>query len=203
MPLPSPNRNVVTLLVLSPLLAVSDSVVNALGFGLIAVLVTAIASVPTSVALNRYNEYGRIAVIVVVVAGVVVSAMLLAHAWFYDLYLAIGAYLPLLIGGGLLLSRAAVHAQRTNWTLFVLIGIRSGLWFMIALLLLGAARELVGHGSLLIGIAKLPTAPPAWLEQALFPADYGFVLALLPPGAFIAMGLLFALRNWLRPTFRR
>jgi len=198
MPLPSPNRNAATLLALSPLLAVSDSVINALGFGLVALLVTVVASIPTSINLNRYNEYGRIAVIVTTVAGVVTSAMLLAHAWFYELYRAIGAYLPLLIGGGLLLSRGAVHAPHTNWLLFALIGIRSGMWFVLSLLVLGAARELIGHGSLLVGVSGLPGAPPAWMERTLFEADYGFVLAILPPGAFIAMGLLFAVRNWHR-----
>jgi electron transport complex protein RnfE len=198
MPLPSPNRNIATLLALSPLLAVSDSVINALGFGLVALLVTVIASIPTSINLNRYNEYGRIAVIVMTVAAVVTSAMLLAHAWFYELYRAIGAYLPLLVGGGLLLSRGAVHAQHTNWLVFALIGVRSGLWFLLALLILGAARELIGHGSLLVGVSNLPGSPPAWLEQTIFHADLGFVLAILPPGAFIAIGLLFAMRNWNR-----
>ncbi|MBC7983337.1 MAG: electron transport complex subunit RsxE [Candidatus Obscuribacterales bacterium] len=197
MPLVNPNRNVATLLVLSPLLAISDSAINALGFGLVAVLVTVVASIPTSITLNRYNEYGRIAVIVLTVAGVVTSALLLVHAWFYDLYRAIGMYVPLLIGGGLLLSRNAVHAQYTHWTKFVLIGIQSGLWFMAALVLLGAAREAIGRGSLFVGIDSLPGAPPSWLQLTIFSPDLGFVLAILPPGAFIAMGLLFALRNML------
>src|SRR3974377_683624 len=94
----SQNRisRVPPLLLLSPLLAVSDSTINALGLSVVALLILIVASVPLSVAVRRLPEYGRIAVVVVIPSGVVTCATLLAHAWFYELYRAIGVYLPLL-----------------------------------------------------------------------------------------------------------
>src|SRR5689334_1014038 len=104
---PDPRRHnrVAPLLLLCPLLAVSDSTINALGLSVVAILVTMIASLPLTVALQRLSEYGRIAIVTVIASGVVTTATLLAHAWFYDLYTAIGFYLPLLVACGLLLAR--------------------------------------------------------------------------------------------------
>jgi len=191
------NRSALSpLLLLCPLLAVSDSVINALGLGIVALLVTLTASVPMSVTLQRLPEYGRIAAVVVIVAGVVTSASLLIHAWFYDLYLAIGAYIPLLAAGGLMIARYDVALPREQRRALVVAGLRTGIAFSIALLALGATREFVGHGSLLFGAQAVPGGWLRALAIQIFHPDLGFVLAILPPGAFIAMGILFAVRNW-------
>jgi electron transport complex protein RnfE len=192
--LPDPKR-AAPLLMLCPLLAVSDSVINALGLSVVAIVVTAISSLPMSVTLQRLPEYGRIAAVVVIVSGVVTSALLLIHAWFYELYLAIGAYIPLLVAGGLMITRYDVttpHEQRRS---LIYAGTRTGLAFSAALLTLGTVREFVGHGSLFSGAHALPGAWTA-TDTQFFNPDLGFVLATLPPGAFIAMGILFAVRNW-------
>jgi electron transport complex protein RnfE len=189
-------KRVAPLLMLCPLLAVSDSVINALGLSVVAIVVTAIASLPMSVTLQRLPEYGRIAAVVIIAGAVVTSALLLIHAWFYELYLAIGAYIPLLVAGGLMITRYDVVTPREQRASLVFAGIRTGLTFSAALLVLGAVREFVGHGSLFSGAHALPGR---WtdVETQLFSEDFGFVLATLPPGAFIAMGILFAIRNWL------
>jgi electron transport complex protein RnfE len=192
--LANPQR-VAPLLMLCPLLAVSDSVINALGLSAVAIVVTAVASLPMSVTLQRLPEYGRIAAVVIITGGVVTSAMLLIHALFYDLYLAIGAYLPLLVAGGLMITRYDVATPREQRGALIYAGIRTGLAFSSALVTLGAVREFIGHGSLLAGAQALPGT---WtdVDVQIFNADLGFVLATLPPGAFIAMGVLFAVRNW-------
>jgi Na+-translocating ferredoxin:NAD+ oxidoreductase subunit E len=191
-----PNaKRVVPLLMLCPLLAVSDSVINALGLSVVAILVTVIASLPMSLTLQRLPEYGRIAAVVIITAGVVTSAQLLIHAWFYDLYLAIGAYVPLLVAGALMITRYDVVTPREQRRELVIAGLRTGLAFAAALITLGAAREFVGHGSLFFGAQALPGNWAEHLHVQLFHADLGFVLATLPPGAFIAMGILFAVRN--------
>jgi Na+-translocating ferredoxin:NAD+ oxidoreductase subunit E len=188
-------RRVASLLMLCPLLAVSDSVINALGLGVLAVLTTCVASLPVLVTLKRLPQYGRIAAVTIIVAGVVTCAQLTIHAWFYDLYLAIGWYVPLMIASGLLVSRydwAAPGDRRRA----MLAGLATGLKFCAALMVLGATREFVGHGSLLSGAQALPGQMADRFDLQLFRPDLGFVLAILPPGAFIAMGLLFAVRNW-------
>jgi Na+-translocating ferredoxin:NAD+ oxidoreductase subunit E len=194
---PPPHRNRTTpLLMLCPLLAVSDTVINAVGLSVVAILVTLLASIPTTVTLRRLPEYGRIAAVVIIVAGVVTSAMLIAHAWFYDLYLAIGTYLPLLVASGLLITRYDVATPRDQRRALIFAGLRTGGLFSFVLVSLGAARELVGHGSLFFGSEALPGKWFDHIALRLFHPELGFVLAILPPGAFIAMGLLFAIRQW-------
>jgi Na+-translocating ferredoxin:NAD+ oxidoreductase subunit E len=194
---PTVTRRIAPLLLLCPLLAVSDSVINALGLSVVVMLVTLIASLPMSLTLQRLPEYGRIAAVVVIASGVVTSALLLIHAWFYDLYLAIGTYVPLLVAGGLMITRYDVVTPREQRHTLIFAGLRTGLTFSGTLLVLGAAREFIGHGSLFFGARALPGTWVEHFDVQLFHADLGFVLATLPPGAFIAMGLFFALRNWL------
>jgi electron transport complex protein RnfE len=192
--LANPKR-VAPLLMLCPLLAVSDSVINALGLSAVVIVVTILSSLPMSLTLQRLPEYGRIATVVIIAAGVVTSALLCIHAWFYELYLAIGTYVPLLVAGGLMITRYDVVTPREQRQTLIYAGLRTGLSFSAALLILGAAREFVGHGSLFFGSRALPGT---WtdMQMQFFNTDLGFVLAALPPGAFIAMGILFAARNW-------
>jgi Na+-translocating ferredoxin:NAD+ oxidoreductase subunit E len=198
LPRASRIKHVAPLLLLCPLLAVSDSVINAVGLSVVAILVTTTAGFPLTFALRRLPEYGRIAVVVIVTSGVVTSATLLAHAWFYDLYRAIGVYLPLLVAGGLLLARNDVAAPMEQRRLFLLAGLKTGLMFSALLVTLGAIREFVGHGSLFFGAEALPGEFADGLITRFFPPDYGFVLAVLPPGAFIASGIVLAIRNFFR-----
>jgi electron transport complex protein RnfE len=162
---------------------------------MVAIMVTVISSLPMSLTLQRLPEYGRIAAVVVIAAGVVTSALLCIHAWFYELYLAIGTYLPLLVAGALMITRYDVVTPREQRHTLIYAGMRTGLSFAATLLILGAIREFVGHGSLFFGAQALPGT---WtdIQTQFFGADFGFVLAALPPGAFIAMGFLFAVRNW-------
>ena len=193
---PAPERSALSpLLLLCPLLAVSDSLLNALGLSVVAMLVTLIASVPMTLTLQRLPEYGRIAAVVVLAAGVVTCALLLTHAFAYDLYLAVGAYVPLLVAGGLMIARNDVVTPREQRRALILAGLRTGAAFSSMLIALGVARELVGHGSLFFGAPRL--------HWQIFTTDLGFVLALLPPGAFMAMGFLFAARNWVLHTRTR
>ena len=187
---------------LCPLLAVSDTVINALGLGIVALFVTVAASLPLSVTLEKLPEYGRIATAVAIIAAVVTCALLLTNAFVHDLYLALGAYLPLLIASGLLIARYAVmpteSAAPAVSGALIAGAVRTGFMFAAVLMGLGAVREVVGHGSIFFGAHALPFTGSDSLSRQLFHSDYGFVLAALPPGAFIAMGLLFAVRNWIR-----
>lgn len=189
------SEPVAPLLLLCPLLAVSDSLMNAVGFSLVAILITIVASLLMSMTLGGLAPYGRIVLATAVIAGVVTSALLTAHAYFHELYLNVGAYLPLFVASGLLLARFDVTGTRMRSAHLIIAAVRTGAAFALALLCLGAARELVGHGSLLFG------AGPFAVQ--FFHPDKGFVLAALPPGAFLAMGILLAVRNGYRTKFRR
>jgi len=197
------TSKVAPLLMLCPLLAVSDSVINAVGLSIVAVLVTLTASLPMSVTLQRLPEYGRIAAVVIIAAGAVTAALLLTHAWFYDLYLAIGTYLPLLVACGLLITRYDVATPRDKRRTLIFAGLRTGFKFSVVLVALGAAREFIGHGSLFFGASALPGHIADRFDIQIFHPDLGFVLAVLPPGAFIAMGVLFAARNLRHRLFPR
>ena len=99
------------------------------------------------------------------------------------------------MAGGLLITRYDVAAPRETRRTLVFPALRTWVTFSAALLALGVAREFVGHGSLLSGAQALPGEIADYLDRQFFSADMGFVLAVLPPGAFIAMGVLFAARN--------
>jgi Na+-translocating ferredoxin:NAD+ oxidoreductase subunit E len=197
-PNPQPIRAISPLLVLCPLLAVSDSVINGLGLGLVAVMVVVVATAPLSITLQTDSEFVRIATAVAIVSATVTVAILLTDAYFHELYLAIGAYLPVLAAGGILVARGDLAAPRERRRDIIVAGLRTGFVFAAVLVVLSAGRELVGNGSLFAGIQTLPVVGPKLSEGRFFRPEFGFVLAILPPGAFIAVGLLLAARNWYR-----
>jgi electron transport complex protein RnfE len=189
------NAGLVQLLGLCPLLAVSNSVVNALGLGLATVLVLALTNLLVSLTRGWLPQEVRIPAFVLLIAGAVTCVELTMNAWFHQLYRSLGIFLPLIVTNCLILARAETLASRTTPLRALLDGLSMGGGFALALLVLGAAREIVGHGSLFDGAGAMLGPWAAFLETQIFPADRGFLLAVLPPGAFIALGFLVALRN--------
>jgi electron transport complex protein RnfE len=163
------NPGLVQLLGLCPLLAVSTSIGNALGLGLATLAVLVMSSAIASVVGRWLLPEVRIAVFVLAIAGAVTCVQLAIAAWWPDLHDALGIFLPLIVTNCLVLARAESFASRQPLGLALLDGAAMGLGFGLVLLALGAVRELLGHGLL---------------------------IALLPPGAFILLGLMLALRNW-------
>lgn len=194
----SPRSDVLMMLGLCPLLAASDTLVNALGIAIAVVLVTAFAGV-VLLALARWTDDSlRIAAALLVFALAVALVERTLLAWFYPLRNALSLFLPLIAVNAALLRTwqatqpAALDALRGSLVVSARIA--------FVLVLLGSARELVGHGSLFDAAAAAFGSAFTSLETTVFRVDMGFLLAMLPPGAFIALGLLFALYNW---TFRR
>jgi Na+-translocating ferredoxin:NAD+ oxidoreductase subunit E len=196
-PRPDDFSGSVPLLALCPALAVSDTVVNALGLG-IAILII----IPTCFALTgavrlvigrRLGEDSVLAINVLLFAAVIACAELLMRAWFHDLRQALGIFLPLILA-----NLAVLHELQTRATRAVTSAARAfklSAYIAATLLILGIARELVGRGSLLHDAAHLLGKRADGLEMNVFSVDMGFLLAMLPPGAFIALGLLIAARN--------
>ncbi|MCC5857051.1 MAG: electron transport complex subunit E [Ectothiorhodospiraceae bacterium] len=191
------NPGLVQLLGLCPLLAVSNSVINALGLGLATLLVLVLSNTTVSLIRHGVRREIRIPVFVLVIASFVTVVELSMNAWFHELYLVLGIFIPLIVTNCAILGRAEAYASRNPPGLAAFDGLMMGLGFAGVLLALGAFRELLAQGTLL-NQAELMFGPAGEaLQLTVLPGYDGFLLAALPPGAFIGLGLLLALKNLL------
>ncbi len=189
----SGNAGVVQLLGLCPLLAVSNNAVNALGLGLATVLALACTNLAVSSLRRLTRQEIRIPAFVMIIAAVVTSIELSMHAWLPELHHVLGLFIPLIVTNCAVMGRAEAFAARHSPFAAMLDGIAMGIGFLAVLLLLGVSRELIGAGTLFVGAGHLLGLP--WLELSSGGAYRGFLLAALPPGAFILLALLIALKN--------
>lgn len=189
------NPGFVQLLGLCPLLAVSTSVASALGLGLATIAVLMASNAIAAVAGPRVPREVRLAVFVMMIAAAVTSVELAMAAWWPGLHSALGIFLPLIVTNCLVLARAESFASREPLSSALLDALAMGLGFLLVLLALGASRELIGHGSLGANLDLLFGERFAGSGWQVFPEANGWLLALLPPGAFILLGLMLALGN--------
>jgi electron transport complex protein RnfE len=191
------NTGMVMLLGLCPLLAVTNTVVNGIGLGLATTLTLVASNLAVSVARRFLRPEIRIPAYVVIIASVVTTIQLLMQAWFHDLYRVLGIFIPLIVTNCAILGRAEAFASRNRPVPAMIDGLATGLGFLLALVALGALREVAGRGTLFSEARLMFGAMGESLQLTLVPGHPGFLLALLPPGAFIGLGLLVAGRNWL------
>lgn len=189
------NPGFVQLLGLCPLLAVSTSVANALGLGLATLVVLLTSNALAALAGPRLPREVRLAVFVLVIAAAVTAVELSMAAWWPGLHASLGIFLPLIVTNCLVLARAESFASREPLSRAVLDGLAMGLGFLVALLLLGATRELVGQGSLGADLHLLFGERMRDAGWRIFDREHGLLIALLPPGAFVLLGLMLALGN--------
>nr|WP_298723780.1 Rnf-Nqr domain containing protein [uncultured Steroidobacter sp.] len=183
------------LLALCPLLAVSDTVVKALGFGALVLVIFPLATLLLAAVRRWLDESIVLPCSLLVTAGLVTAAELFMRAWFHDLGASFGVFLPLLAVNVVVIDQLQTSSADRGTALIRSVRIAVGI--ALTLIALGLARELVGRGSLLSGAATLFGSWAQQLEIKVFSVDMGFLLALLPPGAFISLGLLIAARNWM------
>jgi electron transport complex protein RnfE len=191
------NTGMVVLLGLCPLLAVSGTAVNGIGLGLATTLTLVCSNFAVSLSRRLLRPEIRIPAYVLIIASVVTTIQLLMQAWFHDLYRVLGIFIPLIVTNCAIIGRAEAFASRNPPLPAALDGLATGLGFCLTLVVLGAFRELVGHGTLFRQAQLLFGDVGEALQLTVIPNHPGFLLALLPPGAFIALGLLIAGRNWL------
>ncbi len=189
------NTGLVALLGLCPLLAISNSVVNSLGLGLATLLVLLISNVTVSLIRPLVKPEVRIPVFVLVIACVVTAVELLMHAFLPGLYTVLGIFIPLIVTNCCVIGRAEAFAFKNGVAKSAVDGIATGLGFMLALVLLGALREIIGQGTLFAQADLLFGEFGQHLTLHLFGDYRGFLLAILPPGAFIGLGCLIAIKN--------
>lgn len=197
------NTGFVALLGLCPLLATSNSVVNGLGLGLATALVLLMSNVAISLIRKLVRPEVRIPVFVMVIACVVTAVELAMHAFLPALYTVLGIFIPLIVTNCCVIGRAEAFAFKHGVAKSAVDGIATGLGFTLALVLLGALREILGQGTL-FGQAELLFGDFGKQMTLHLVGDYrGFLLAILPPGAFLGLGCLIALKNVLDARARR
>lgn len=189
------NAGLVQLLGLCPLLAISATVVNALGLGLATLLVLVATNTMVSLTRGLLRPEIRIPAFVLVIATLVTTVELLMNAFFHDLFRVLGIFIPLIVTNCTIIGRAEAFASRQDPGRAALDGLAVGLGFAGVLVVLGAMREILGEGTLFSGMHLLLGDIARGWQITLIPDYGGFVLALLPPGAFLALGLLVALYN--------
>lgn len=189
------NPGIVQLLGLCPLLAVSNTVVNALGLGLATILTLVASNGLISLLRNQIPDEARLPVFVMIIASIVTIIELSMNAWFHELYLILGIFIPLIVTNCSIIGRAEAFAARNSVGPALLDGLMMGLGFTAVLIVLGGMRELIGQGTL-FSQAHLMFGEAARGFSITVIEDYrGFLMALLPPGAFIGLGLIVALKN--------
>ncbi len=191
------NPGVVQLLGLCPTLAVTTTAVNGLSLGFVTALVMAASNGSVSPIRRIIPEEIRIPVFILIIAALVTVIDLGMNAFVHPLHKVLGIFIPLIVTNCIVLARVEAFAARNPTTPSVLDGFMMGLGLTMVLTLLGALRELAGKGTMLSGI-DLALGPAAKQFVITVIPDYpGFLLAILPPGAFIGLGLLIASRNWI------
>ncbi|MCL4162233.1 UNVERIFIED_CONTAM: hypothetical protein GTU68_056056 [Idotea baltica] len=189
------NAALVQLLGLCPLLAVTGTVVNALGLGLATLLVLVGSNVAVSLIRNQVTDVIRLPAFVMIIAAFTTCTELLMKAYTYELYQILGLFIALIVTNCTILGRAEAFASKNPAHLAALDGLMMGLGFMAVLLALGAIRELLGYGTLFADMQLLFGESARSWKIDFFQLESGFLLAILPPGAFMVTGLLIAVKN--------
>ncbi len=189
------NQALVALLGLCPLMAVTNTLVNGLALGLATTAVLLMSNLTVSTIRHWVRAEIRLPVFVLLIASFVTSVELVMHAWFHELYQILGIFVPLIVTNCTIIGRAEAFASHNPVPAAGVDALAIGSGFTAVLSLLGASRELIGQGTLFSGAHLLFGEAARALEFTLS-ADYpGVLMAILPPGAFIGLGMLIAAKN--------
>ena len=189
------NSALVQLLGLCPLLAVSNSVTNALGLGLATMFVLIATNTTISLFRKVIPNDIRIPIYVMIIATVVTAVQLLMNAFAHSVYQSLGIFIPLIVTNCIVIGRAEAYASKNNVAQSAFDGFAMGLGATLSLVVLGALRELLGQGTLFDGLDLLLGDWAKSLRLDVLHLDSGLLLAILPPGAFIGLGVMLAIKN--------
>lgn len=189
------NQALVALLGLCPLLAVSNTMVNGLGLGLATTLVLVLSNTTISFIRNWVRQEVRLPIFVLVIASFVTAVELGMNAYFHDLHGILGIFIPLIVTNCAIVGRAEAFASRNTVPHSIVDGLSIGMGFTAALVVLGGIREFIGQGTLLADIHLMFGDAAKGMAFSMGEDYNGLLLAILPPGAFLGLGLLIALKN--------
>jgi electron transport complex protein RnfE len=170
-------------------------VVNALGLGIATMFVLICSNATVSAIRQWVPKEIRIPIFVLIIATFVTCVQLLMNAFTYDLYQSLGIFLPLIVTNCAIIGRAEAYASKNPIKQSSFDGLMMGLGFLAVLVVLGAVREVLGQGTLFDGANLLLGQWATGLRVEIYSLDSQFLLMILPPGAFIAMGFLIAGKN--------
>ncbi len=179
-------------LALCPLLAVTGTATNGLGLGLASTFVMVTSAVLVAMLRDIITPEVRIPVFVLIIAVLVTLVDLTMNAWAHDLHNVLGLFIPLIVTNCAILGRAESFASRNRVLPALFDGLMMGIGFTLSLVVLGAVRVVLGSGTLFQGAALMLGKAMAFLELTLIPDYRGFLLAILPPGGFVALGFILA-----------
>lgn len=191
------NGALVQLLGLCPLLAVSNNATNALGLGGATLLVLVITNTAVSLFRKITPHDIRIPIYVMIIATAVTTIQLLMNAFAYPVYQSLGIFIPLIVTNCIVIGRAEAFASKNSVMHSAFDGFAMGLGMVLVLLILGAIREIIGNGTLFDGLDLLLGDWAKALRLDILHLDNGLLLAILPPGAFIGLGVILAVKNLL------
>ncbi|VAX11240.1 Electron transport complex protein RnfE [hydrothermal vent metagenome] len=189
------NTAFVQLLGLCPLLAITNTMVNSLGLGIATTLTLIFSNITVSAIRHWVRPEIRIPVFVLIIASIVTVIELSMNAWFHELYMILGIFIPLIVTNCAIIARAEAFASKNTIPHAFADGLFMGLGFTFVLVLLGAMREAIGFGTLFQQIELMFGDGAKWLTVTLFDDYRGYLLAILPPGAFLGLGFLIAIKN--------
>ena len=188
------DNNVVfsQLLALCPLLAVTGTATNGLGMGLASLVVMMVSGLVIAIFRGMITPDVRIPVFVLLIATIVTLVDMTMNAWVHDLHKILGLFIPLIVTNCAILGRAESFASKNNVMPAMMDGLMMGLGFTLALVTLGAVREVLGSGTLFANASLLLGNAFSFMELTLIPDYKGFLLMILPPGGFLVLGFLLA-----------
>ncbi len=189
------NQALVALLGLCPLLAVTSTAINGLGLGLATTAVLVLSNATVSTIRHLVRPEVRLPVFVMVIASFVTAVELSMNAWFYELHKVLGIFIPLIVTNCIIIGRAEAFASKNGLPRAVVDGLAVGIGFTLVLMLLGGIRELVGQGTLFSQAHLMFGEGARGMTLTLGEGFRGMLIAILPPGAFIGLGLLIAVKN--------
>lgn len=189
------NQALVAILGLCPLLAVSSSVINALGMGLATTLTLMLTNVTISLLRNAIPHEIRIPIFVLIIASVVTIVQMLMQAWVYSLYQVLGIFVPLIVTNCTVIARAEAFAYKNPVLPSIVDGFAIGMGSTLVLVTLGGLRELAGYGTLLRQADLMFGTQAANWTLHVGHLHSGFLLAVMPAGAFFGLSLLIAVKN--------
>lgn len=199
------NNNVIfsQMLALCPLLAVTSTATNGLGMGLATTFVLIVSNLVISLLRDIITAEVRIPVFVLIIAAIVTMVDMFMNAWLHELYKVLGLFIPLIVTNCAILGRAEAFASKNTIRLSIMDGLSMGLGFIFALVTLGAFREILGSGTLFANASLLLGDSFTFLETHFIPDYRGFLLMILPPGGFLALGFILAGKRQLDKALAR
>lgn len=191
------NPGLVQLLGLCPLMAVTTNLVNGLGLGLATIVALVSSNLAISAVRNYIREEIRIPAFVLIIAGNVTLIEMLMKAYFHDLYNILGIFIPLIVTNCIVIGRSEAYASKNPPAHAGYDSLMMGVGFSLVLMVLGGLRELAANGTLFAQAHLMFGEAASGLTLSLGEHFKGLLLAALPPGAFIGLGFLVALKNWI------